>query len=95
MTGVGGGGSTGGGADLGIGPQLENLRRDNALANTVHDPGEGEPRIARLAQTPAERAVVSVPRTRHNWLGIAFVIAVILLGIAAAVVSALSRLVFG
>jgi hypothetical protein len=37
--GVGGGGSAG--PDL----ALEQLRRDNALLNTVHDPAEDEPHI--------------------------------------------------
>ncbi|MCC6494629.1 MAG: hypothetical protein IT193_00050 [Propionibacteriaceae bacterium] len=37
------GGGTG--ADLSMGPALAKLRRDNALADEVHDPAEDEPRI--------------------------------------------------
>lgn len=43
MTSVPSGGSTGG--DLSLGPALEQLRRDNALTNEVHDPAEDEPHI--------------------------------------------------
>ena len=37
------GGGTGG--DLSVGPALEQLRKDNALTNQVHDPAEDEPHI--------------------------------------------------
>ena len=83
-----GGGTSGGGADLGIGPQLEKLRRDNSLADAVHDPTEDEPRIVRLSSQVPEHAVVSVPRTHHNWLAIIFVSAVILGAIVAIIVGA-------
>ena len=88
MSGTSGGGSSGGGADLGIGPALEKLRRDNSLADAVHDPSEDEPRIVRQGVEPHERAVVSVPATRHNWLAIIFVTAVILAAIVAVIVGA-------
>lgn len=90
MSGVSGGGSSGGGADLGIGPALEKLRRDNSLADAVHDPGEDEPRIVRQQVEAHERSVVSVPATHHNWLAILFVIAVILAAIVAVIAGAIS-----
>lgn len=42
------GGGTGG--DLSIGPALEQLRRDNALSNQVHDPSEDEPHIVGIPE---------------------------------------------
>ena len=89
MSGTGGGGSSGGGADLGIGPALDKLRRDNRLADAVHDPSEDEPRIVHQQVEPHERAVVSVPATHHNWPAILFVTAVILAGIVAIIVGAI------
>jgi hypothetical protein len=90
MSGTSGGGSSGGGADLGIGPALEKLRRDNSLADSVHDPSEDEPRIVRQQVEPHARAVISVPATRHNWLAIIFVTAVILAAIVAIIVGAVN-----
>lgn len=88
MSATSGGGTSGGGADLGIGPQLEKLRRDNSLADEVHDPTEDEPRIVRLPSEVPERAVVTVPRTPHNWLAIIFVALVVLGAIVAIIVGA-------
>lgn len=90
MSGTFGGGGSGGGADPGIGPALEKLRRDNSLSDVVHDPAEDEPRIVRQQAEPHERVVVKVPATRHNWLAIVLVIAVVLAGIAAIVMGAIS-----
>jgi hypothetical protein len=88
MSGTSGGGSSGGGADLGIGPALEKLRRDNSLADAVRDPSEDEPRIVGQRAEPHERPVIAVPATRHNWLAILFVVAVILAAIVAIIVGA-------
>jgi hypothetical protein len=89
MSGTAGGGTSGGGADLGIGPALEKLRRDNRLADVVHDPSEDEPRIVRQQAEPHERAVMTLPVTRHNWVAIVLVVAVVLAGIVAIAVGAI------
>ncbi|HEY3410293.1 MAG TPA: hypothetical protein VGK53_19160 [Propionicimonas sp.] len=88
MSTTSGGGTSGGGADLGIGPQLAKLRRDNSLADVVHDPTEDEPRIVRLPSPVPEHAVVTVPTTDHNWPAIIFVSVVVLGAIVAIVVGA-------
>ena len=88
MSATSGGGSSGGGADLGIGPQLEKLRRDNSLADAVHDPSEDEPRIVQLPSQLPGHAVVTMSRAQHNWLAILFVSAVVLGAIVAIIVGA-------